>query len=336
LNQDYLRARVEAITGQPTASISLEKLAGDASARHFYRLHYGEGQSLILMQFYPPQPQAQTELVQVWRYFSRWGLGVPYLYHHDLAQGLLFFEDAGHTTLEQVVKSHPPSVYYSYYEQAIELLLKIQQAGMQDQDPQCPAFSRAFDVAKLAEELNFFLKYMLEEQRNLKIPAPDKVKLQGHFRSLAEQLASEPRYLTHRDYHSRNLLVSDKGLMLVDFQDARLGPGEYDLASLLRDSYVRLSEAEVESLLDYFVRRKQKVEKIILDKGHFKKVFDYTCLQRNLKAVGTFAYLACIKGATRYLEYIPQTLDYVRQNLEKHPELADFRHLLGKYLPEVG
>lgn len=327
--------QVSIITEQPVSAVKLEKLKGDASERNFYRLRFKQQQSLVLMEFDPPKPERQAELVRVWEYFNRWNLGVPQLRYHDEDKGLLFFEDCGDLTLEQLAHEQSAEVYYPYYEQAIDLILRIQQAGTKHRDAGCPAFKLAFDTQKLSWELDFFLKHMLEGYRQLTLPPEDKQALKKHFLSLSQQLADEPHYLTHRDYHSRNLMIKQGQLRLVDFQDARLGLCQYDLASLLRDSYIRLEEQQLGSLLEYYIERKEKLEKISINRKRFRQVFDYTCIQRNLKAVGSFAYLACERGKPSYIKHIPLTLEYVKQNLSKYPELADFKQLLGKYLPEV-
>jgi hypothetical protein len=336
VDQEQLLQQVQTISGQPVSSLTLDRLKGDASERNFYRVRFNRQHSQVLMAFDPPQPEKQAQLELVWRYFKSQDLGVPLLYYHDLKRGLLFFEDCGDVTLEQVVHKEPAEVYYPYYEQAIELLLKIQLAGIRYRDPDCPVFQRAFDTEKLCWELDFFLEHMLGDYLKLRLPPEDERGLKEHFLDLCRQLAAEPHYLTHRDYHSRNLMIKDGRIRLVDYQDARLGLCQYDLASLLRDSYVQLSESQVNSLLEYYIRLKQEAEGAVIDRKRFRQIFDYTCIQRSLKAVGTFAYLACQRSKPEYLKFIPNTLKYVRQNLNKYPELNAFRQLLGKYLPEVG
>ncbi len=335
VDQEYLSARLSAITGQTVLSITIEKLKGDASERNFYRLRLDERQSLVLMEFNPPKPDRQLDVELVGGYFYRHQLGVPRLYYHDKQKGLLFFEDCGELTLEQLVHNESAANYYPCYEQAIDLLLKIQQTGRDNIDTKCPAFGLAFDTEKLSFELDFFLQHMLEGQRKLELSPQDKQELRAHFLDLCRILAAEPRCLTHRDYHSRNVMVKDGRIKLVDFQDARMGLCQYDLASLLRDSYVQLDDGLVDSLLEYYIRGKERLEGVFVDRERFRQVFDYTSIQRNLKAVGSFAYLAGCRGLSFYLKFIPPTLEYVSQNLSKYPELKKIKLLLSKYLPEV-
>jgi N-acetylmuramate 1-kinase len=136
--------------------------------------------------------------------------------------------------------------------------------------------------------------------------------------------------LCHRDYHSRNLMLHDSQLYIIDFQDARMGPDTYDLASLLRDSYVDLPEQTVSELLAYFLALKGQSG----EQAEFRRRFDIMALQRNLKALGTFGYQTTARRNPVYIQYIPRTLRYVRGNLENLPEFARIRGLLATHVEE--
>ena len=130
-------------------------------------------------------------------------------------------------------------------------------------------------------------------------------------------LASEPRVLCHRDYHSRNLMLHEGQLYIIDFQDARMGPDTYDLVSLLRDSYVDLPEQTVGELIAYFLALKGSRD----TEQEFRPRFHLMALQRNLKALGTFGYQTTARRNPVYIQYIPRTLRYVRDNLEHLPQI---------------
>ena len=115
--------------------------------------------------------------------------------------------------------------------------------------------------------------------------------------------------LCHRDYHSRNLMVHDGSLYIIDFQDARMGPDTYDLVSLLRDSYVDLTDRELDELIAYFLALKRRRRRA--DADEFRRRFDLMALQRNLKALGTFGYQTTTRRNPVYIQYIPRTLRYV-------------------------
>ena len=136
--------------------------------------------------------------------------------------------------------------------------------------------------------------------------------------SLAREVASLRRVLCHRDFHSRNLMVKGERLYMVDFQDARMGAFTYDLASLLRDSYVDLPEDLVTELADFF----REVTRLTESHEAFMAAFTQTSLQRNIKAIGTFASQAVLRGNTSYLENIPRTLAHIRANLRRESHTA--------------
>jgi aminoglycoside/choline kinase family phosphotransferase len=127
-------------------------------------------------------------------------------------------------------------------------------------------------------------------------------------------------------------MLHQRQLYLIDFQDARLGPCQYDLASLLYDSYVVLPADVRQELLTYYLEQKTIRDGHALDREAFLQVFDYACLQRNLKALGTFAFQTVVKNTPRYMAAIPSTLGYIRSHLARHPELSQLSDLLEAYL----
>jgi N-acetylmuramate 1-kinase len=218
------------------------------------------------------------------------------------------------------------------YRQALDILLALQHPESVAPRASCIAFSLAFDVEKLMWELDFFLTHMIKQLCAQRLTPADEATLRRQFWKLAAQLARQPRVLTHRDYHSRNLMVRQGRLCVIDFQDARLGPCQYDLACLLYDSYVVLPADLRQELLTYYLEQKTARAGHALDREVFAQVFDYMCLQRNLKALGTFAFQTVAKGTERYLAAIPPTLSYIRANLARHPELWQLSDLLEAYL----
>ena len=187
----------------------------------------------------------------------------------------------------------------------------------------------AFDVEKLTWELEFFVKYFILGYRGVTLRDSERSALQEEWAAIVDELAAEPRVLCHRDYHSRNLMLSDASLYIIDFQDARMGPDTYDLASLLRDSYVDIADWELDDLIAHFLALKGD--------GHvqaFRRRFDLMALQRNLKALGTFGYQTMTRGNPVYIQYMPRTLRYARSNLDRYPRFARLRELLGTHVEE--
>ncbi len=130
-------------------------------------------------------------------------------------------------------------------------------------------------------------------------------------------------------------MVREGNLVMLDFQDARMGPCQYDLASLLRDSYIQLPEDLVWKMVERFMERKQEREGTALDREGFIRVFDFMTIQRNLKAVGTFAYQSVTRNNDGYMKYIAPTLGYVKNTLDRRPELNPLREALQKAIPEL-
>ena len=189
----------------------------------------------------------------------------------------------------------------------------LQQGGAAHASPAFLPYGLAFDVEKLTWELDFFVRYFLEAHRGASLDTAERQALDEEWHALAAALAAEPRVVCHRDYHSRNLMVHDGRLVMIDFQDARMGPDTYDLVSLLRDSYVRLPEADVDGLIARFLAGPDRPP---VDAGGFRARFDLMAMQRNLKALGTFGYQVAVAGrAAVHRVRCPRTLAYVRENL---------------------
>jgi len=322
--------------GVPPEKVHLEKLPGDASDRGFYRLRLPGEKSCIIME--PardvPAPEDPDALpyINVLYHLDLCGVHVPKLHHYDPETGLLLLEDLGETTLEDVVREQEVPACLPLYRKAIDELLKIQLIGTRKRCEDCIAFQLSFDEEKLFQELIFFREYTLEGYLKRSFSTSKRHRLEEAFRQLSRIIAAEPQYLTHRDYHSRNLMVRDGRIGVIDFQDARLGPLQYDLVSLLRDSYVVLPGEVTAELIEYYLQEKDRMEGTVTDRVRFREIFDIVSVQRNLKAAGTFGYMAVIKGKKRYLQYLPDTFRYVRENLEKCEMLYALREVL---LPDL-
>lgn len=318
--------------GKPSLSV----LHGDASDRTYFRIHldpHGKGpRSLVLMKLPALWTDRELPFLNIQRYLERLGLPVPEVYGYREDKGIVFLEDLGDRTLEEVVRGAPYSVLADFYRQTVALLARFQISAARHPDPKCIAFRRQFDAAQFLQELLHFQRYMIVGLGGREIPPEDQTGLLREFSSLCELVAGQEQVLCHRDYHSRNLMVSGNKLGLLDFQDARLGPRAYDLASLLRDSYTVLPEDLGEEMIDTFCNLLEEGGHPPLPRNAFRREFDLMALQRNLKAIGTFAYQAAAKKNDRYLRYIPTTLTYVEKTLSRYSSLEPLRALLEKHL----
>ena len=221
-----------------------------------------------------------------------------------------------------------PGEHAALYRQAVGFIEVLQRRGRELESPAYTPYSLAFDVEKLTWELEFFVKHYIEAYRGIQVPAPTRDAIREEWKVIVEELAAEPRVLCHRDYHSRNLMPHRGVLYIIDFQDARLGPDTYDLASLLRDSYVDFTEDSVDELIAFFLALRRQGDA----DADFRRRFDLMSLQRNLKALGTFGYQTTTRQNPVYIQYMPRTLRNVRRNLQRYPRFGRLRDLLATFV----
>lgn len=309
------------------------RLRGDASTRSFYRIHI-RGKTAILMVRDPRQPDDERSFLDVRDHLAACGAAVPEIYLYDEATGAILMEDFGDETLEERLKGNGAKDLDRLYRCAIEELLKVQVIGS-CLPRDCAALHRSFDEKKLMEELRFFLAHTVEGLYGSKIRAAEREKITECFRTLSSTIASFPSCLNHRDYHSRNLMVVGRSLGIVDFQDARMGPCQYDLASLLRDSYTVLKRDFLEEMIDYYLGRSAEEGISWCDRKEFMRRFDLVSLQRNIKACGTFGYMTTVRRNGGYLRYLEPTFAYVRENARKFDYMDECVKILARHVPPL-
>ena len=305
-------------------------LTGDASDRRYFRVLITDGPSIVLSLYSAPFDFSKMSFVNVARLLERMPVPIPTLIGHADDIGLLALEDLGDVTLQAHLGAASGAEHAALYREAVALIATLQKRGAELASPDYIPYTVAFDVEKLTWELDFFIKHFIEAYRGVVIGPAAREELGREFAVLIEELASEPRVLCHRDYHSRNLMLHHGKLYIIDFQDARMGPDTYDLVSLLRDSYVDLPEQTVDDLIAYFLAVKGETA----EAGRFRKRFNMMALQRNLKALGTFGYQTTARRNPVYIQYIPRTLRHVRNNLEQLPRFARLRELLAAHVDE--
>jgi hypothetical protein len=307
-------------------------LSGDASDRKYFRLLLRDAPSQVLAVHAGPIEFDRLPFVNVSRLFTAMPVPVPRILGHSDPLGVIALEDLGDVTLQAHFGAASRAEHAALYREAVSLITTIQARGRELASPVYLAYGVAFDVEKLTWELQFFTKHFLEGYRGATLTASERGVLDAEFGAIATDLASEPRVLCHRDYHSRNLMLHDGNLYIIDFQDARMGPDTYDLVSLLRDSYVDFSEQQVEELIAFFLA---KSSGSAVDEDEFRRRFDLMAVQRNLKALGTFGFQTTSRSNTVYIQYIPRTLSYARENLVRYPRFARLHDVLAAHLDEL-
>jgi aminoglycoside/choline kinase family phosphotransferase len=317
-------------SGLASRSPRVVPLTGDASDRRYYRVLVSDAPSIVLSLYSAPFQFESLSFVNVARLLKEMPTPIPAVLGHAEDLGVLALEDLGDVTLQAHLGAATPAEHAALYRQAVALIATMQKRGAELADDQYLPYGIAFDVEKLTWELDFFTKHFIEAYRGVVIAPDAREELRREFRGVVEELAAEPRVLCHRDYHSRNLMLHQDQLFIIDFQDARMGPDTYDLVSLLRDSYVDLPDQTVAELIAYFLALKGQTGA----EAAFQRRFDVMALQRNLKALGTFGYQTTGRRNPVYIQYIPRTLRYVRNNLAQMPQFARLRTLLGAYVEE--
>ncbi len=305
-------------------------LTGDASDRRYFRVLIPDAPSIVLSLYATPFDVRTLPFVNVATLLAKMPVPIPAVLGHAEDLGVIALEDLGDVTLQAHLGAASPTEHAALYRQAVALIAMMQRRGTELASSEYLPYGIAFDVEKLTWELDFFTKHFLEAYRGVTLTADERDALRDEFAVLVRELAGEPRVLCHRDYHSRNLMLHESQLYIIDFQDARMGPDTYDLVSLLRDSYVDLPDHTVEELIAYFLALKG----LTGTEREFHERFDLMALQRNLKALGTFGYQTTGRRNPVYIQYIPRTLKYVRDNLAHQPRFERMRDLLATYVEE--
>ena len=292
----------------------------DASFRRYFRVT-SAGASHIVMDA-PPGQEDPRRFIDVARRLHALGLNVPEVLEQDLGQGFLLLTDLGS---EMYLPHLNEATVERLYGDALGALVVLQAGIFTDS-----AFLPEYDAALLERELGIFREWYLGRHLAVTLDAAEQRVLDESGARLIAAALEQPRVWVHRDYHSRNLMVTPRNNPgILDFQDAVRGPVTYDLVSLLRDCYIRWPQEQVmEWVKGYFELASQSGLPVGEDEAQFLRWFDFMGVQRHLKAAGIFARLNHRDGKSGYLGDIPRTLGYVLEVSGRHAELAGLHRLL--------
>jgi hypothetical protein len=274
--------------------------------------------------------------VDVREYLDRRGVRVPRIlafYPDDVQGGLMVLEDLGDETLEaRILAGDAPE---PLYRRAIDQLAHLR-ASADGSGDRCVAHGRSFDRELYRWELDHFREWLLEAWKGARLSPAERGVVEQEFDRIARLLEAEPRGFTHRDYQSRNIMVLPGGEQaVIDFQDALLGPAQYDLVALLRDSYVELPGDLVDRMIGRYLEQLARLGGPRLEPGRFRQVFDLLTIQRKLKDAGRFVFIDRVKGNPGFLPSIPASLRYVREAFARRPDLAELQEILARHVPEL-
>jgi len=294
--------------------------SADASFRRYFRITYAGG-SLIAMDA-PLEQENVSPFIDITHRLEKANLQVPHIHASDLQQGFLLLDDLGNQDYLRGLNSDSVNELYG---DALAALVKIQLADTED--------LMLYNNKLLATELSLFQDWFLGAHLGLELSQDQRGELGKVLSALIDNALEQPQVFVHRDYHSRNLMITEENNPgIIDYQDAVLGPITYDLVSLLRDCYISWPTEQVKAWALYY--RDQAVANEIMaptQDQQFLRWFDLMGIQRHLKAIGIFARLNHRDGKPGYLGDIPRTLDYVLQIAPCYEETERLVGLLNDF-----
>lgn len=303
---------------------SLAPASADASFRRYFRVTFADGQTRIVMDA-PPEQEDCRPFLQVGRLFAAAGVHVPTIHAENLEQGFLLLSDLGQTTYLNVLDAQTaPKLYHD----ANAALVRIQLASRAGVLPE-------YDRALLTRELNLFPDWYVARHLGIALDAKQDASLRATFDAILANNLAQPMVFVHRDYHSRNLMVSGDEFPenpgIIDFQDAVFGPITYDLASLYRDAYISWGEEqELDFVIRYWEMARAAGLPVHTDFHDFYRDYEWMGVQRQIKVLGIFARLCYRDGKDAYVRDMPAVMRYLRRTCERYLELRPLLRLLDQ------
>ncbi|NOT65254.1 MAG: phosphotransferase [Methylotenera sp.] len=305
------------------AEFTLTTASADASFRRYFRVHLPNSflgyNTLIAMDAPPPQEDC-TPFVNIAALLLDAGLNVPQVLAQDLSKGFLLLSDLGDDTYLSALNNDNALKLYG---NATDALIQMQLASK-------PNVLPAYDEALLAREMQLFPDWYVAKHLGLDLNSEQKNVLKNTFDLLNKNILAQGQVYVHRDYHSRNLMITkENNPGVLDFQDAVYGAITYDLVSLLKDAYISWDE---EQIIDWAVRYWQPAKKAGLpvpdDFSEFYRDFEYMGAQRHIKVLGIFARLSHRDGKNGYIKDMPLVMNYLHKVCERYVELRPMLRLL--------
>lgn len=300
------------------SDFELQPLINDASSRQYFRLRLGNSSHIVMVA--PPDKENIIAFIAIAKDFACQGIYTPEILAYNLEQGFMLLSDLGNDLYLNILNSNTADDLYS---RALSVIYQIQVCNPKFPDNKSLDL---FNEKYIRFELGLFIDWFLK--KHLELPITNKISniLENTFRVLINSALEQPQVCVHRDYHSRNLLLlENKNVGVLDFQDAVYGPITYDAASLLRDAYIDWPKEQVDQWVlkfyDMNINRQYTQEKFI-------RWFDLISLQRHLKILGIFSRLNYRDNKPHYLPMTSRLLNYISKTCEDYAELSHFKELL--------
>jgi N-acetylmuramate 1-kinase len=319
--------------GIPTKDIIINPLLSDGSSRLFSRLSCSpDYPSFILMQN-PPNTEFKKKeniaYLRIGKHLNNKGLPIPEIYEYDLSSGSFLLEDFGDINLQKAVSCTKDRI--GLYEKVLEILMRLGFEGAHGFDTNWCCQTTTYDRSVMRQyESDYFRDSFLKNFLGIKSEFPELEPSFEHLATMASE--ADNHYFLHRDFQSRNIMIKDNRIGILDWQGGRLGPLAYDLASLYSDPYVNLTEKEREQICDQYVSLLRKTKSYSVES--FKKYFPYLTIQRNLQILGAYSYLFKVQGKSYFEQFIPPAIKSLFRILDElnDPKLSSLKDLVNDLL----
>jgi len=295
--------------------IDLQPASADASFRQYFRVTNNQDKKTYIVMDAPPDKEDCHPFVLVTDLIRGVGVNAPDIIAIDVKLGFLLLDDLGN---DSYLKHLDETTADGLYTDAIDALVK-----MQTIDGLLPAY----DETLLQAEMNLFETWYVNQHLGTQLNDSQKTSLDAIFKLLIKNAEEQPQVFVHRDYHSRNLMVTyENNPGVIDYQDAVVGPITYDLVSLFKDCYIEWPREKIEHWLDLYLARITPA--YFIEKEKLLRWFDLMGVQRHLKVLGIFSRLNHRDGKSQYLNDLPLTLKYVLDTCKHYVELQPLQQLI--------
>jgi len=296
---------------------NLQPASADASFRQYFRVTSNKDNKTYIIMDAPPEKEDCRPFLQVTELIRNIGVNAPAILSMDLKRGFLLLDDLGSKPyLDHLDENNADELYID----AIDALIKMQRID---------AILPVYDEQRLQTEIDLFETWYLNRHLNIQLSRTQKALLNKVFKSLIQNALEQPQVFVHRDYHSRNLMITEENNPgVIDYQDAVIGPISYDLVSLFKDCYIEWPREKIELWLELYLARITPAR--FIDRQTLVRWFDLMGVQRHLKVLGIFARLNYRDGKAQYLNDLPLTLKYIVDTCDLYDELHPLKLLLEK------
>ncbi|OGV47352.1 MAG: hypothetical protein A2X46_00200 [Lentisphaerae bacterium GWF2_57_35] len=276
------------------------------SARSFVRLRHKSAGAILV--HYRREREENLLYARHTQFLAGIGLRVPALLADEPSQGLSLYEDLGDRSLQEIVRTASAPSLLRHYERVLDAVWLLHSKGTSEARRQNIPLMPPFTPTLYEWERQYFIEHLL--QKRLAADGSCIRRIRRELEEVARQLLRAPPVLIHRDLQSSNILWAGREPALIDYQGMRLGAAVYDLASLLCDPYVSLSEALQNKLLDYYAQKSSDPESI-------RRLFWWAAVQRLAQALGAYARLSAQPGMAGFAVHIVPAAAMLRRALER-------------------